>query len=328
MSRHLERLLQIDALLRTGKRQTAISLAEALEVSERTIRNDLAFLRDRYHAPLEQSRQKGHYYSDPTWRLPSISLSKGELFALTLGARMLEAYAGSTYASELRSAITRLSERLPEQTWVDLQQVAEERILFRSGAEIELDAEIWHKLEDACRMQKSVQMGYYTASRNAFSERKLDPYLLHIYRGTNPYAIGYCHQRKEVRWFRVDRIKQLEVLEETFVQDPTFDARDHLEMIFQHEAGGVPVPVVIWFDAPTAPYIRERRWHPTQEIHEHPDGSLTLHIVVGGLHDLKRWVLGYGKGAVVQSPPELMELVRQEVEGMSNHYSLKESKQW
>jgi predicted DNA-binding transcriptional regulator YafY len=108
MSRQLERLLRIDELLRSGKRQTATSLAEALERSERTIRNDIAFLRDRYHAPLEFSKSKGFYYSDPVWRLPSISLSKGELFALTLGARMLEAYAGSTYASELHSAIVRL----------------------------------------------------------------------------------------------------------------------------------------------------------------------------------------------------------------------------
>lgn len=320
MSRHLERLLQIDELLRSGQRQTASRLAELLEVSERTIRSDINFLRDRYHAPLEFSKTQGFYYTDPAWRLPTITLSKGELFALTLGARMLEVYAGSAYAVELRSAIARLSERLPEQTWVDLQQVADERILFRSGAEIDLDPEVWHKLEEACRTQKMVQMTYYTASRNAVSERKLDPYVLHIYRGTNPYVIGYCHQRQEMRWFRVDRIKQLELLEETFVPDPTFDAKDHLEMIFQHEAGGVPLPVAIWFDAPTAPYIRERRWHPTQEIQEHTDGSLTLHMVVRGLNDLKRWVLGYGKGAIVQAPPELVELVKAEVEGMSGHY--------
>src|SRR5579883_3293554 len=240
MSRHLERLLQMDALLRSGQRHTAESLGQALEVSERTIRNDVNFLRDRYHAPLEFSRQQGYHYTDLEWRLPTIALSRGELFALTLGARMLESYAGSAYASDLRSAITRLSERLPEESWVDLQQLAEERILFRGGAETDLDREVWHRLEDACRAQKTVQMVYYTASRDAVSERQLDPYVLHIYRGTNPYLIGYCHQRQEIRWFRVDRIKQIEVLEATFVPDPTFDAKDHLELIFQHEAGGCP----------------------------------------------------------------------------------------
>jgi len=320
MSRHLERLLQIDSLLRSGQRHTADSLAELLEISERTVRSDLAFLRDRYHAPLEFNKQKGYYYSDPEWRLPTITLSQGELFAVTLGARMLEAYSGSAYAVDLRSAINRLSERLPEQTWVDLQQLAEERILFRAGAEIDLDPVVWHQLEDACRMQKTVQMTYYTASRAAVSDRKLDPYVLHIYRGTNPYVIGYCHQRQEIRWFRVDRIQQLQMLTESFVPDPTFDAKDHLELIFQHEAGGVPLPVDIWFDAPTAPYVRERRWHPTQEIQEHPDGSLTLCMMVRGMNDLKRWVLGYGKGAIVREPPELVKMVKVEIAGMSEQY--------
>lgn len=94
MSRHLERLLQLDALLRTKQRHTADSLAKEVEVSERTIRNDLNFLRDRYSAPVECTRQKGYHYTDLEWRLPTITLSKGELFALTLGARMLESYTG------------------------------------------------------------------------------------------------------------------------------------------------------------------------------------------------------------------------------------------
>jgi predicted DNA-binding transcriptional regulator YafY len=235
---------------------------------------------------------------------------------------MLEVYAGSAYASELRSAITRLSERLPEQTWVDLQQIADERIIFRPGAEINLNPEIWSQLVDAFRTSRQVWVKYYTASRNDVSERVIDPYHLDIYRGTNPYLIGYCHQRQAVRSFRVDRIQKLQVLEQKFVRDPSFNAKEYLEQMFQYEVGGKPVPVAIWFNAPTSPYIRERRWHHTQEIEEHPDGSLTLHLVVGGLNDLKRWVLGYGKGAVVREPPELVELVRAELEGMMPLYNL------
>ena len=316
----LERLLEIDALLRSGQRQTVVSLAESLDRSERTIRNDLAFMRDRFNAPLEYSAKHGHYYTDPEWRLPTISLSQGELFALTLGARMLEAYAGFAYAAELRSAIERLSERLPEQTCIDLQQIADEQVVFRTGVETYPDPIIWKQILEGCRTSRRVRMKYFTASRNTESERVLDPYLLHIYRGTNPYVIGFCHKRQAIRWFRVDRIRELKVLKEKFVPDPNFNAKEHLSKIFQSEVGGKPVPVTIWFDALTAPYIRERRWHPTQEIQENPDGSLILHLIVGGLHELKRWILGYGKGAVVKEPPELVEMVRQEIEGMSEQY--------
>lgn len=320
MSRHLERLLEIDERLRSPLRQTAGSLAAALEVSERTIRSDIAFLRDRYGAPIDFTKTQGYYYSDREWRLPSIQLSQGELFALTIGARMLQAYSGSAYALALHSAIDRLAERLPETTWVNLQQLAEERISFSSGAQINLDPEIWHRLEIACQHSQRVWMRYYTASRDRVEERKLDPYLLHIYRGTNPYAIGFCHMRQELRWFRIDRIRELEILDETFERDPKFNAKDHLAMIFQHEVGGVPVNIKIWFDAKTAPYIRERRWHPTQELYEQEDGAVILKMFVRGLNDVKRWVLGYGKGAIALEPPELVQLVREEVTAMEKHY--------
>lgn len=321
MSRHLERLLSIDTLLRRRERQTAETLAQALEVSEKTVRNDIAFLRDRFGAPVCYTKQEGWHYTDLDWRLPTIPLTKGELFALTLGARMLEACAGSNYAVELRSAVSRLAERLPEQEWLDLQQIADDRLTFRSGAETNLDLDLWQQLEDACRDSKQVWMRYYTASRNDFSERVLDPYLLHIYRGTNPYVIGWCHKRNEVRWFRVDRIQKLKLLDTSFERKPDFNAKDHLAMIFQHEVGGVPVTVRIWFGAKTAPYIRERRWHSTQELYEHDDGAVTLQMVVRGLNDVKRWVLGYGKGAIVEEPPELVQLVREEIEHMNTNYS-------
>lgn len=325
MARVLERLLQIDSLLRTAQRQTTATIAEALEVSERTVRSDLAFLRDRFSAPLVFNRQKGFHYIDPEWRLPSISLSQGELFALTLGAKMLQAYAGSTYTTELRSAIVRLSERLPEQTWVNFQQIADERIIFRNGVETYLNPEIWNLLVEACKTSQQIQMVYYTASRNAKSERVFDPYLLHIYRGTNPYVIGFCHERQSIRWFRVDRIQNLEILKTKFIRNQTFNAQEHLDRIFQAEVGdGKPIEVVIWFDAPTAPYIWERRWHLTQEIEQHLDGTVTLRMSVAGLNEIKRWVLGYGKGAIVKSPPELVRLVQTEVEGMSSNYSFQE----
>lgn len=320
MSRHLERLLQLDSLIRSPQRHTADTLAAELERSERTIRSDLEFMRDRFGAPIAFSRSRGWHYTDAEWRLPSIMLNEGELFALTLGARMLEAYSGSAYALQLRSAISRLAERLPEQTWVDLQEVTNERIHFCSGAEIDLNPDIWHQLEDACRLSRTVQMTYFTASTNSTGDRKLDPYLIHVYRGTNPYVIGYCHKRQAIRWFRIDRIQNLVVLDEAFERIPNFDAKDHLKMIFQHEVGSKPVDVAIWFDPRTAPYIRERRWHPSQALQEHADGSVTLSMTVSGLNDLKRWVMGYGEGAVVQSPPELVKLVKQEIAGMVKHY--------
>jgi biotin operon repressor len=92
--RQLERLFQLDELIRSGKAQTVRQLAAALEVSDRTVHNDLDFLRDRYEAPIENNRSRGYYYKDPT---------------LMVGSRMLAASAGAAYAQELQSAIDQFS---------------------------------------------------------------------------------------------------------------------------------------------------------------------------------------------------------------------------
>jgi predicted DNA-binding transcriptional regulator YafY len=315
----LERLLRLDELLRCRERQTAETLAVELECNEKTARTYINYMRDRFDAPIDFNRQQGWHYTNPDWRLSSVALTRGEVFALTLGARMLAAYGGSAYSAELQSAIDQLVKRLPEQTWVDLHQLVDEHVMFRSGAELDLDPDTWHTLEQACRQKRQVWMRYATPGK-PISQRRLNPYILHFSRN-NPYVTGWCHKRNAARWFRVDRIQELKLLDEHFEIDSTFNQQTHVTSAFQHEVGGTPQEVQIWFDEPTAPYIRERRWHSTQKIEEHSDGSLTLRMVVKGMREVKRWVLFYGQGAKVLKPLELVLMVRDEIVGMSNHYS-------
>jgi len=295
-------------------------MAEMLGVTERTVRKDIDFMRDRFSAPISSTKVKGYYYTETDWRLPTIPLSQGELFALALGARMLSAYAGSAYQTQLEGAIARLAERLPEQTWVDLQELAQQNVLVRVGAELDLNPEIWQQLEQACKDRRQVQLQYFTAGRNAESERVIDPYLLHFTRN-NPCVTGFCHTRQMVRDFRVDRIRKLVILPSQFETDPKFDAKAYFAGAFQHELSGDLKNIAIWFDVPIAPYIYERRWHPSQSIVEHPDGSITLKFTVRGLNEVKRWVLYYGQGARVISPPELVAMIREEIEQMQQQYS-------
>jgi predicted DNA-binding transcriptional regulator YafY len=180
-----------------------------------------------------------------------------------------------------------------------------------------LKPEVWEQLESACHHSQKVRIRYYAASKNEESERVIDPYLIDIYRGSNPYVIAFCNKRQDFRDFRIDRIKELQVLEESFQRDPNFNPKEYLANRFQYERGNQTFSVAIWFDRATAPFIRERRWHITQTIEEHPDGSLTLQMEVPGLNDLKRWVLGYGKGAMVLEPPELLEMLRAEISSMN-----------
>lgn len=314
----IERLIKIDDLIRSRTRHTAGSIAETLEVSERTVWSDIETLKTYFEAPLEFELKQGYYYTDTHWRLPTIALSQGELFALTLGAKALEAYAGTAYESDLTSAIQRLAERLPERVWVDLQQLADERISFRSGAELlNLDPYIYQDLLEAWRTSRQLWMRYYTANRDDETERVVYPYFVDIYRGTNPCLIAFCTLRQKFRDFRLDRIREYRLLNQTFERDPQFNLQEYRKNCFQMEQGDRLYELVIRFSSKAAPFIRERRWHLSQVIDEHADGSLTLRMEVGGLQEVKRWVLGYGKEALAKSPPELVELLREETKVMA-----------
>lgn len=187
---------------------------------------------------------------------------------------------------------------------------------FRAGGEIQVNPEIWMRLIEASERSQSVLMRYYSPKSQQESKRQFDPYDLDIYRASNPYVWGYCHLRKEIRQFRIDRIRELEILEQTFERRP-FNLQEKLGTSFQYEVGGTTYDVAIAFDKQTAPYITERQWHSTQRIETHADGSITLRFTASGLNDMKRWILGYGRGAIAKSPPELVRMLQRETEQMA-----------
>ncbi|MBI3192116.1 MAG: WYL domain-containing protein, partial [Pedosphaera parvula] len=69
--------------------------------------------------------------------------------------------------------------------------------------------------------------------------------------------------------------------------------------------------IVIRFNDLVADYIREKKWHDSQELRELPDGGVELRLKLSSLVEIQRWVLGWGGSAVVTQPAELVEAVKQ-----------------
>jgi predicted DNA-binding transcriptional regulator YafY len=64
------------------------------------------------------------------------------------------------------------------------------------------------------------------------------------------------------------------------------------------------------FDAPFARAMAETRWHPTQTITPHPDGSCLFECEVDGLDEIVWWILGYGPHARILHPTALRDMAR------------------
>lgn len=62
-----------------------------------------------------------------------------------------------------------------------------------------------------------------------------------------------------------------------------------------------------------APYIRERTWHPTQQLEPAADGAVTLTMTVDGLQEVAAWLLSFGPRARVLAPATLATEVQNQL---------------
>ena len=110
----------------------------------------------------------------------------------------------------------------------------------------------------------------------------------------------------------VERIQALELTEETFEIPQDLSVEERLE----HSFGVIyedPFDVKVQFSPEQAPYIRERIWHPTQQIEELEDGGIILSLHAGGQYEIKSWILGHGSSARVLEPDWLRDQVVEEL---------------
>jgi predicted DNA-binding transcriptional regulator YafY len=308
MSTKLERVLAIDAEICRGGFPGVQHLCQKFEISERTLHDDIRYLKDRLAREIVFDHTKGGYFnSTPDKRLPSFELSSGEIFALTLGKEMLSIYTGTSFEATLRSALEKISERLPEKVNVDPEEI-KSVIRFRASAIVPLSAKLFSEMNKACDLEQQIDLTYFAASKGETTSRIINPYCVLHDRGTW-YVVAYCNSRKALRMFALHRIKDYKILDTNFEPMPTEELTAWIDAAFQIEHGERTYQVIIKFAAHSARYIRERSWHPQQELEDFEDGSCKLSFPAASLDEVFRWLAPYGSDAIVLEPPELRKLV-------------------
>lgn len=303
------RLCEIHARIAEGRYPNCALLSQQFEMHPRTIERDIERLKDLFGAPIQYDRERrGYYYTEP-FALPIMRLKEGEAIALFLGQKMLMQCKGTPFEEFVRQAMARLKMLLPGEVEIDLERMVE-AVSFHveplRGEEVEV-ADRYQTLVSAMKQRRTVEMDYFTASRGVATWRRLDPYHLRFADGAW-YCIAHCHERGMVRIFALDRMLRAALTEETFAFPSDFSLDEYLADSWVIERGE-PTTVVIEFDSESAKYIRGRRWHRSQCLKELPDGALHMTVTVGGLGELKRWIMGFGGHARVLAPGELREWV-------------------
>jgi predicted DNA-binding transcriptional regulator YafY len=315
----LNRIYFIDRKIRSGEYPNSKTLAEEWEVSERTIKRDIEWMRSMQNAPIEySSEQRGYYYSEQNYNLPAMEVSESELFAMSLASEVLKQYKNAPMYTNLKAMFEKIARFLPDKISIDLSWLDSRFTLSEDAAPL-IDAEIWQTVFQALRSGRRIKFLYKSPANKEQTKRVFEPYHA-VSRNGEWYVLGYDHTRGAVRNFALSRIQSVETLREQFTIPADFDAKEFIDEHFGVFSSNNYFQVKIRCSSKIAPYLQERTWHKSQEITELADGSIDLEFQTNQLYPLVRWVLGFGKHAQVLAPNELIEAVKEEVQGAYNHY--------
>lgn len=207
--RRADRLFRIVQFLRGRRLTTAAQLAKWLQVSERTVYRDIRDL-SLTGTPIEGEAGVG-YRLRGGFELPPLMFELEEIEALTLGARMVEAWSSPQLGAAALSAIAKIATALPPERrqWLEASRtyVPQFHIPKQLGERFEL-------LRGAIRDHLKVHFVYADVEKK-LSERRVRPLSLYFW-GEHWTLAAWCEARDDFRSFRIDRVIRLQVTDETF----------------------------------------------------------------------------------------------------------------
>jgi predicted DNA-binding transcriptional regulator YafY len=224
--RRADRLFQIVQFIRGRRLTTAAWLAQRLEVSERTVYRDVADLQHQ-GVPIEGEAGVG-YRLGKGFDLPPLMFNTQEAQALVAAVRIAQAWIDPQLAAAAQDALSRVMSVLPSAA-----RAAAESLLVMAPP-VGLEPSVQHLLQQLRQAAQQRQLCHlqYADAAHTHSERTVQP-LGVFYWGKVWTLAAWCQSRKDFRSFRIDRIKQLQVKDQHFKDEPGKTLADLLRLYDQ-----------------------------------------------------------------------------------------------
>jgi proteasome accessory factor B len=301
--------------LESSRRLTIDDLAARTGVTTRTIRRDLEALQLAGFPLYDESHDGRKFWrleQKAFRRLDATGFTFAELSALYFSRTLVQCLAGTPFQRDVTGAFDKLAQVLTPsmRQFLDrlplvIQAKADPGAHPASARRKEIA-----QLLDATLQHRRVLMRYHSFSSDREKEYTIEPSRVVFAQGAL-YLVAFVPEYGQTRTFALERIKALSVTEDRF--EPT----DAEEEVFAHSLGvheGSPERVEIVFEPRIARYVRERLWHPSQDVRDEADGRVILTLNVSNDFALRSWILGFGPLARVTAPQTLVDAIAQELE--------------
>lgn len=268
------RLLRLVSLLSTRPFWTNHLLAERMEVTDRTIRRDIAKLRELGYGIDSDPGPWGGYRLVQGARVPPLSLDDEEALAVAVALReaALSGVLGSDHAA--LSALLKLRRLLPQRLADRLGELDEAVVHTERTDTGQVSSGVLLELASACRRGERLRLSYRDM-RGRESARDVDPHRL-VRTRHRWYLVGLDVARGTWRTFRADRVIDVHPTGTHIELDDPPDAAALVARMLLRD-----YPLYVTIRVPVALADARRLVPPHRGSHQ-PDGPGATLITIGG----------------------------------------------
>jgi predicted DNA-binding transcriptional regulator YafY len=301
------RLHDLIRILEARYGATVEELVEECQVTRRTIYRDLQAITEAGY-PLVSERQVDgqvlYRFITGYSKVPPITFSLEELMTLYLCRGQLDFLKGTPFQDDLEAIFARIRSSMPPRSVAHLERLAEASTpRFLGFKDYSSQHHLLKDLRQALLKQQRCQIQYRPAKRRRTSYL-VDPYTLLFFKNAL-YLGGYAHNRQALRLFAIERIETLELQTERFEVPDDYSADALTGAAFGLIDDGATQQVELLFDREIAHLVRERVWHPEQQLEKGPDDALILRFDAAGDKEILAWIYSFVPYVRVLGPESL-----------------------
>ncbi len=303
-----DRLVAMVMFLQGRRVVKADELAAHFEVTVRTIYRDVSALSE---AGVPVVGEAGVGYSlVKGYHLPPVMFTTEEAMALFIGGELVKGFADASMVEPMESALLKIRSVLPRDRQDDLERLRKAVAIYGapklpSG----IDQRTLLPIQQAVVSRRVLRLTYRGRARMEDTRRDVEP-LGVTFHGGAWYLVAWCRLRTDFRYFKLERVRGLEVLGERFQPRPDFSLEHYMAKAMTPEE---TIEVKVWFAA--AAMERARRESHTAIVSETPvRGGCEVVLRSYSLEWLGGWVLSFGEDAEAIEPVELRRRVREQAE--------------
>jgi proteasome accessory factor B len=311
-----ERLATIERMLsRNASGLRVVEIARACGVDRRTIYRDLALL-TQVGLPIYQ--KEGRYFINHDYYLGTMRLNLNEAIALFLAARALSRQSDQQNP-HIVSALAKLSMVLSEPIADHVSFMSD---TIRGNAVDRGFVSILETVTRAWSEQQKLKLWYSPGGSTAITVHDFATYFLEPVMNSGLYAIGFDELSRCVRPFKLQWVRRVKLLPESYEVPSEFDPRPHLASAWgiMDDNTGETVKVVLAFSADVTPLIKERIWHNSQQLQTLADKRCTLSVQVANWREMLPWILSWGGQVEVLEPHDLRDALAEEAARVATLY--------